>query len=80
MQQSNFLVDYFEHKKDLINLVDALNLSPNSYGAISLYSQTLAIMTLRFMIAWKYDFDGKIFGFTDPDDQNFYRVYLSYLA
>jgi hypothetical protein len=37
------------------------------------------IMTLRLMIAWKFDYHGAPFGFTDPQDQQFFRVYLSYL-
>jgi hypothetical protein len=32
------------------------------------------------MIARKLDFDGNVFGFTDPEDQHFFRMYLSYLT
>jgi hypothetical protein len=56
-----------------------LKLSKENTGATSMSHQMIIIMTLRLMIAWKYDYHGALFGFTDPQDQHFFRVYMSYL-
>lgn len=32
------------------------------------------------MIAFKLDYHGKVFGFTEDEDQHFFRMYLSYLS
>jgi hypothetical protein len=63
----------------LIDVVEDLKLSKEGTGATSIYHQMILIGALRMMIAWKYDYHGAIFGFTDPQDQHFFRVYLSYL-
>jgi hypothetical protein len=61
-------------------LIDAVGLSPDVNGALSKYSQGVAIIALRLMIAWKFDFEDNLFGLTDPSDKEFFRVYLTYLA
>ncbi len=56
-------------------------MSPNGNGANSSESGApLLLLTLRFMIAKKLDFNGNVFGFTDSEDQHFFRMYLSYLS
>ena len=32
------------------------------------------------MIAVKLDYNKNLFGFSDPEDQHFFRMYLSYLS
>jgi|LauGreDrversion4_2_1035121.scaffolds.fasta_scaffold232701_1 hypothetical protein len=32
------------------------------------------------MIAKKIDYHGNILGFTDPEDQHFFRMYVAYLS
>jgi len=58
-----------------------VNLQPNGKGASASESGTpLLLLTLRFMVAKKLDYDGNVFGFTDPEDQHFFKMYLSYLT
>ena len=59
--------------------MEDLKLTKKNTGATSIYHQMVLIMTLRLMIAWKFDYHRAPFGFTDPQDQHFFRVYLSYL-
>jgi hypothetical protein len=49
-------------------VVEDLKLTKEGTGATSIYHQMILIGALRMMIAWKYDYEGAIFGFTDPQD------------
>ena len=62
-----------------MDVVDDAKLSKESVDATSISHKMILIMTLRLMIAWKFDYHGAPFGFTDPNDQHFFRVYMSYL-
>jgi hypothetical protein len=58
-----------------------VNMSPGGKGATQSEAGTpLLLLTLRFMMARKVDYNGNIFGFTDPEDQHFFRMYISYLS
>jgi hypothetical protein len=78
----NLLIDDdFEYKEELFDVIQSINLKKEGQGASAQEAGTpLLLLALRFMIAKKVDYNENVFGFTDPESQHFFRMYLAYLS
>lgn len=69
-----------EDKEDFLEIAVKALQETVSLNPLAKKHYSSLILTIRFMIEWRLNYEGRVFGFKNSDTQMMLRMHMSYLS